>query len=361
MRVPHPAGSQPRETRFADGRLVRTDPIVRRIVHQWRRLTGGGAPTLIACSGGCDSTALLVALASSGADVALGHVLHDMRDRALAEADRDAAFGLADRFGLPRIAREVRSGPGNIEGSLRRHRYAALADMASELACPWIATAHHADDQLETIIMALLRGSGPKGMRGMASKRRLFPGGPMLVRPMLGVTRAEAEDLCARAMIPWREDMTNQDTSRLRAAVRYEVLPELRRLRPSVPRLAARTASLMRGAAAIIDAHAITLSPERLEWPRERLRSERPIIIGEVLRRAYAHLTGGIGADRLSGRLLAPALRAIYDRSGEERTFEWPRGVSVRVTSCKVGVIKASRSRETMMASEPPKNTSGPS
>lgn len=332
------------------GGLTRRAPFVRRVALSWRRLTTGGAPTLIACSGGSDSTALLLALALTTRDIALGHVVHDMRPEAETHADRDAVRALAQRFDLPffEATASVRLKPGNPEAIARRERYQALARLALEARCPFVATAHHADDQFETLLMALMRGAGPKGLRGIAPVRLLLspphtltpsPPHPLtLIRPMLHCTHAEAVAACAAAGITWREDATNTDTTRLRAALRHQVLPLLKQLKPESPRRAADTAELMREAAAIIEYSVDALFDQgtrgadgSLIWPRGLLRSESVFTIGEVIRRALRGITGGKHADRHPFRVLEQAAHTIRSESTEPKRFKLGNGLDVLI------------------------------
>jgi tRNA(Ile)-lysidine synthase len=310
---------------------------------RWRRLTCGTeeveATTLVACSGGADSTALLLALALATRRLVVAHVVHDLRPRPDTLADRDAVQRLAERLKLPFVEAELRvvGTSGNVEANARRVRYKALAELARSNGCAFVATAHHADDQLETLLMALLRGCGPKGLRGIAPKRRLHTSTPehtiTLIRPMLGVTRAEARAVCTAAGVAWREDATNADTTRLRAAIRASVLPILVRLRPESPRRAARAAELLRGALPIIETHVDSVFGDGNVWSRGALRAESAFVIGAGLRRAASQLLDGRRADRLSSRLVADAVRAIRDESTEPRTFHWTGGITLRVTA----------------------------
>lgn len=163
----------------------------------------------------------------------------------------------------------------------------------------------------------------------------------MLIRPMLGCTRAEARAACGTAGITWREDRTNADTSRMRAAIRADVLPLLTALRPESPRRAARAAELLRDAAVIVDERVKGVFGDGLEWRRGEIRGQPGLIIGEGLRRAALRLLGGRHADRLSSRLLDDAVRAIGDDSTEPREFHWPGGVVVQVDAHRVIVSRS--------------------
>lgn len=309
---------------------------VRRIVAAWRRLSGGRdasdaeRKTLLACSGGADSVALVLALASASTHLAIGHVRHDMRDAASVDADRDAVKALAAELGLQFVEGEarVRSERGNVEASARRARYGELARMAGEGGCRLVATAHHADDQLETVIMRLVRGAGPRGMGGIAARRRMG-GAPdvLIVRPMLGVTRMDAEAICRACGIEWRVDATNSDTSRLRAFVRARVAPVLRERSPGVSVRVARGAALLSDAARCVEARAHELSVDgkheggRAVFRRGVLGREPAIVLGELLRLLHGRLVEGKG-DAVGVRALAAAARAIRSRSTDPRACD---------------------------------------
>jgi len=315
-------------------RVVRKDGAARRIVRRWRELTDSG-PTLVACSGGADSTALLLALVSAKAAVVVGHVVHDMRSREDALTDRERVRALAEALGVEFVDAEAARGKGNVEAALRRARYSALAAMAGERGLSFVASGHTADDQLESVVMALLRGSGPRGLGGAAAKRRLGEG-VALVRPMLGVDRAEAERLCRLAGVEWAEDVTNRDVRRTRAALRHGPIATLGALWPRASKRASSAAELLRDAAGLVSDRAEEVFGDAVEWPREALRAERAIVVGEGLRRAALRMTGGRGADRLSHRRLKAVVRAIRDSSGERRRFELSRGVILMVERNRV-------------------------
>lgn len=326
----------------------------RRILRAFRVLTGsraGGARlprTVVACSGGADSVALALALVRGKVPVVLAHVVHDLRPASAAHADRDRVRELGRRLGVPVIegaAAVRRVGRGNHEAIARRLRYAELARIAREHDAPFIATGHHADDQLETVLMALVRGAGVRGLGGIAAKRGLA-GTPrvMVIRPMLhplaAITRAESEAICRAAGEPWAIDATNADTTRLRAALRHGVIPALRALRPSAPAAAARAAALHRSAAEAIERRARTvLGPEASVVVRSRLAREPEVVIGAVVRREYRDVIGAAGIDRVSARAISGVVDAVRDLHSEARTFDLGR---LRVT-VRGGVVRGDR------------------
>lgn len=316
-----------------DRAALKAIPAVRAMTRSWRALTGGGAGTLLACSGGADSVALALALWSAGAPVTLGHIVHDLRPEAEALADRDLVRGLADRLGLAFHESTIQvAGGGNSEGVARELRYAALASMARGAGLGFIASAHHANDQLESMLMAIARGAGLEGLAGVAATREVAPG-VALIRPMLGATRADAEGVCAAAGVAWAHDATNDDTDRFRSAVRAGPARALIGLRPGAPAGAVRAGELLRDAAQLVQDRASAVFGDAAGWDRPALRTERAIVLGAGLRARFLLLTDGLGADRLSRRVLDPVVNAIRDDSTEPRHFHWPGGISVVVTA----------------------------
>ncbi len=313
---------------------LRRDPAAREIVRAWRSIAGGREardderPTLIACSAGADSSALAIALGQvRRARLVVAHIVHDLRPPEAALRDRDGARDLAGRLDVPFVEAEVetRAHRGNPESIARTLRYRALARLAREHGCRYVATAHHAGDQIETLLMRLLRGTGVRGLSGIAPSRALSRA-VALVRPMLTVTRADAERLCVAAGWNWREDATNADTTRLRAALRARVVPVLAELSPKFPARAAATSRVLREAADFVAGHArAVLESGRhgagFRWARADLRALHPAVLHEALRAATAEVSGGHGRDRLSHAPVLRVAHAARSPSTEPRRF----------------------------------------
>lgn len=200
---------------------------------------------LVAASGGPDSTALLAGLAElrerHGFTLVAGHVDHGLRGPEGA-AEGDAVEALGARLGV-RVRRErlaLTAGP-DLEARARRARYAALRRMADAAGAQWITTGHTLDDQAETVLLRLLRGTGRRGLGGMRRVRgRLF-------RPLLGATRADVRRYLAERDLPWAVDRSNADLAHTRNRVRLLLLPFLKaefnpRLRAALADVAARLA-----------------------------------------------------------------------------------------------------------------------
>lgn len=199
-----------------------------------------GTKVLAAVSGGPDSVCLAhwlsVQSRRKGLGVSLLHVHHGLRGR---DAERDAALvgDLAARLGLgfALIRADVRalaaaSGEG-LEAAGRRARYRALAARARRGGFSAVAVGHQLDDQAETVMLHLLRGSSLKGLGGMPPRRPLAPG-VELVRPLLPLTREEVLQYLAVHGLGWREDRSNRDPAFARNWVRRELLPLMERRAP---------------------------------------------------------------------------------------------------------------------------------
>lgn len=319
----------------------------------WRRLTGGGPDrnanrrTLVACSAGADSSALAIMLRVATPDLVLAHVVHDLRPRAESLSDRDRAQALARALGIEfaESAVEVSSLSGNAESRARRARYAELARLAHDHHCPWIATAHHADDQLETLVMRLIRGAGVRGMGGIAERRRMNLA--TVIRPMLAIDRAASERVCVESGWVWAHDRTNADRSRLRARVRAEVLPVLRSIEKrsaahavSAGRLLVMASELIESEAeALLRAHARADPLGGIEIARRALGEREEIVVGEVLRRCVARVGGGeAGMDRLGSSATGAIVRAIREQRGERKRFTLRRTI-VRIEADSVRIL----------------------
>ena len=203
-----------------------------------------GERVLCAVSGGADSMCLLHLLFSSGADVVAAHYEHGIRGE---ESLRDARFvedwcaerGIECAVGHGDVPGYAAAHGLGTEEAARRLRYEFLQSTAHERGCGLIATAHNADDNAETLIFNLTRGSGALGLRGIPARR------DNIIRPLLGVSRAEIERYLAENGIEHIEDSTNGSDDYSRNLIRHKVMPVLRQINPAISAAAGRTAELL--------------------------------------------------------------------------------------------------------------------
>lgn len=209
-------------------------------------------------------------------------------------ADLARSLGLACELGRappldPRAARRPSEAPA------RRLRYGFLSQVAGEQGCRAVVTAHTADDQAETVLHHLFRGTGLRGLAGMAPARELLPG-IALVRPLLGVRRAELAAYLAELDQPYRVDSTNLDRRRARNRLRHDLLPRLERwYGPGVIEAVLRAATLAGEAEGLIQhlvEHwfvrvVIVRSADQVRLDAAGLSTAEPYLIREVLRRLW--------------------------------------------------------------------------
>lgn len=193
---------------------------------------------VVAVSGGLDSVALLDLLAQTrdrhGLDLIVAHVDHGIHPESGLVAER--VRSLAASYRLPSQEAQLSLGPSATETLARERRYAWLESVRARIGASFIFTAHHADDQVETVFMRVLAGSGPAGLAGMAPRQG------RLVRPLLPFSRAELEEHLTAAHLSTWLDPANADPRHLRSWIRTELLPLIRTRLPEVGTNLARLA-----------------------------------------------------------------------------------------------------------------------
>lgn len=336
-------------------RLRRVEPVLRRALKGPCRVSEGDS-VLVAVSGGADSTALLVALHSLahefGIEIHAAHLNHRLRGAA---SDDDAAFvaALCKRLGVPLIAarwdtraRMRRRGWAG-ENGLRMLRREFLDATATHCDATWIATAHTADDQLETVLLRLLRGSGLRGLGGMRPRAGNY------LKPLLEATRAEIEADLTRSRQPWRTDATNATPAFARNRMRNEAIPALvavlgnapaRDAREALTRRVTAMAAELREAEAALKAwtrplaRAANAGAEGVGVPVDRLRRFPPAARRELLRavwRSCAPKGVGLTAAHLAqiGRLAGSASGPVLLPSGFSA---WRKGNAIRIAPGRI-------------------------
>jgi len=220
-----------------------------------------GERVLVAVSGGPDSVALLGALVALAPalkiDVCAAHFNHHLRGEE-AERDQRCAQLVATTLGVRCIVGDAVDlcGHPNVEARARTQRYAFLASVAEAEGCAKIATGHTMDDQAETLLMRLLRGTGWDGMACIQPVRD-----GRIVRPLIDCSRRQVIRFLTARWLPSCEDSSNRDTRLLRNRVRLDVLPLLRAINPNVVHTLASTAEILSGEATLLEAAASLCLP----------------------------------------------------------------------------------------------------
>jgi tRNA(Ile)-lysidine synthase len=311
-------------------------------VRRFVQTRGVNGPGVVAVSGGADSVALLRALIAAGAGpLTAAHVNHGLR---AAESDADEAFvrGLAERLGVTwcvarlDVAKMAADAGANLEATARRLRYDWLAEVAADVRAKWVATGHTADDQAETVLHRLVRGTGLQGLRGIAAVKAgpgREPWAAAVIRPLLTVTRAEVLGYLASLNQPYRTDSSNADPRFTRNRIRAELLPLLRTFNPEIVSVLDRLADQASEAFAVLEADAAALLAEaelpragdRLVLDAPKLTAAHPYRVREALRLLWRR--EGWPTERMTfdhwNRLVAVA-------RGEPPAADFPGGVTAR-------------------------------
>jgi tRNA(Ile)-lysidine synthase len=275
----------------------------------WR----AGAKFGVAVSGGADSVALLLlflelreaAHTKGPMEIAVVHFNHQLRGAA-ADADEEFVRQLAAKRGLEfhRAAADVREtakrAKRNMEDAGRRERYGFFARLVEQGSVDWVATAHTMDDQAETVLAHLLRGTGLAGLGG------IHPISGGIVRPILHVRRAELRRYLKQCKQTWREDATNRDTSKTRARIRAKLIPLLeKQYQAEVVAHLATLAEQAREDEEFLDAAAASKLASTLDESHDTLRIRVDLLTGRATPRA------------LRGRIVRKIVKACKGRDGE--------------------------------------------
>ena len=331
---------------------ARRHPLVHTVAHVFERFAGlsPGDFVVLGASGGADSTALILAMAelrnrkdSAGVPMfrrVVVHVHHHLHD----SADVDDAFveALCESLRIELHTVHVDPGQfgGNVSSAARALRYRALGEESTRIGAKIVAVAHHADDQFETILMALCRGAGLDGLTGMPIVRELKDD-VRLLRPLLWSRRSECEDLCRAAGVQWVHDPSNDDLNHSRARIRHEVIPVLDELWPDAARRAAGAAELVRAAQAALekqldDTFGIASASR---WSRAVIAGLDEPLVAAGLRRAALYLAPQAG-DKLGQRQLIEAAEAIRKRDGGAKRFDWACGLTLVIDGDRVELAR---------------------
>ena len=306
--------------------------------------TGFGRPLIAAVSGGADSSAMLLLLADTqsrhGWRVRAAHVDHFIQSKEIRAAFREASTRLAEQAGTPldiveaNATIEAARTSGGIEAAARQVRYDALSRLARDRGASIVCAAHTQDDQAETILLHMLRGSGLDGLSGMPAQRSLTDE-VQLVRPLLGITRQETEQVC-RAYA-WRpvEDPSNQAHAHTRNRVRHALLPQMAEINPNI---AERLAQLAR---------AVGSDRELLDLVGQQTLAQLQNEDGALQRRLFMTLPGPLQNRAVralfreqgvvpSAERTAAALQVIHTGHGR---VELPGGAGLSVTGGTISVV----------------------
>ncbi len=287
----------------------------------------------VAYSGGADSAALLTLMHEYAAQTHISltavHVHHGIRG---AEADGDAdlcrsfckerKIPLVIRFAdVPALAKEWSVG---MEEAARRVRYEIFEELIGGETGAFVATAHSADDNLETVLFHMLRGAGTAGMCGIPAVRGRY------IRPLLGCTAEEIRDFCREENIPFAVDSTNEDDAYTRNYIRRQIVPALHRITPAPQKAVGRMCELLRADAEYLHGEALRALGEYARESGAPCRILFPLhdaVLSRALGILYENAAGG------RGDLTAGHVRDLCDmvRRGSCADLSLPASVTARI------------------------------
>jgi tRNA(Ile)-lysidine synthase len=318
---------------------------VRRFIAE-NTLIERGDRVLAAVSGGQDSTCLLFVLvslrASLGFELEAAHFDHGLRGKRAARVERRFVAGLCESLDVP-----LHTGEGDIrafaskskrstEDAARELRYRFLARVASQRGCSIVATGHTKDDQAETVLLHLIRGSGLRGLSGMGAAspvpvRTKGAQGLRLARPLLQLTRKDTASYCQRAGIEPIDDSTNRSRQYARNRVRHELLPALREHNPRIEEALVRLADSASEDDAALEALGEALITEHdgaFAIRRQALVATPRAVCARAVRVAFGRAAGGEGGSELSRKHVDAVLRATESTGA---SIDVPRDVVIEV------------------------------
>jgi tRNA(Ile)-lysidine synthase len=259
-------------------------------------------------------------------NVHVAHIHHGLRE----EADDEQHFveKLCEKLGVRCVVRRIVVEPidGSLAAGARQSRYEQLLDVANELEVQTVAVAHHAADQLETMLMALCRGGGLRRLAGMQSSRQLSEA-ITLIRPLLHIDKEDLEAVCQMANVQWCSDPTNEDSSTPRGRLRQDVIPVLRNLWPAADRHAANASTILQAATEAFE----SFVPDGTQWSRKKL-SQFPIPI------IAAAVHGAVGEHATFDTVQSIA-SAVADDVTDPRKFACGQGCVATVTAHHVEIV----------------------
>ena len=245
---------------------MRLNQFPRQLLAEWRKLKlpqSGEETVVVAVSGGADSTALLLAIAELKQHqklyptICVAHLDHRLRKTSAKDAKWVAALaqklGFRSVIGRSKVAEEARNNSDNLEQAAREARYAFLERTAKRINSSYVLTAHTMDDQAETVLLRLMRGSAGLGLGGMEALRPVSKNSSIkLARPMLWARRVETEDYCRLRKTEFLSDEMNEDQAFARVKVRKQLLPLMQSFNNKIVEALSRTATQLREDSAVL-------------------------------------------------------------------------------------------------------------
>jgi tRNA(Ile)-lysidine synthase len=331
---------------------MRLNQFPRMLLAEWRRLRlpTSGETIVVAVSGGADSTALLLALEELKnynklyTGICVAHLDHRLRKSSSKDAkwvaDLSAKLGFKSVIGRAKVLDDVEETNENLEQAARKARYAFLERTAKRVSANYVLTGHTMDDQAETVLLRLMRGSASLGLGGMEPVRPLAKNSSIkLVRPLLWARRTETEAYCRFRKIQFLSDEMNDDLSFARVQVRKQLLPLMQSFNNRIVEAISRTATQLREDSAVLGSNSDALLQRAAVSNEESDETKVPALDVKVLaeappalrRRALRQwLSSARGSTRRLEMVHLLAVEKLLDGNAGGRVAELPGGGRVK-------------------------------
>ena len=334
---------------------MRLSQFSRMLLAEWRklRLPNAGETIVVAVSGGADSTALLLAIDELKrhnklhTTICVAHLDHRLRKSSGKDAKWVATLaqklGFRSIIGRSKVAEDARAANDNLEQAARKARYAFLERTAKRVSANYVLTAHTMDDQAETVLLRLMRGSASSGLGGMNAVRPIATNSTIkLVRPLLWARRIETENYCRVRKTEFLVDEMNDDQNFARVKVRKQLLPLMQSFNNRIAEALSRTAAQLREDDAVLfkDSGALlrraAVSNQESDGESETktptldvklLANEPPALRRRALRQWLSDARGGTRRLEMVHLL---AVEKLLEGSAGGRVVELPNGGRVR-------------------------------
>jgi tRNA(Ile)-lysidine synthase len=334
-------------------RTPRVNQFPRLLLVEWRKLKlpVSDETVVVGVSGGADSTALLLALdelksaSKLSVKICVAHLDHKLRKTSGQDArwvsEMAARLGYECVIGRSRVAEIARANNDNLEQAARQARYEFLERTAKRKSARYVLTAHTMDDQAETVLMRLMRGSAGSGLSGMDAMRPLAANGSItLIRPLLWARRSDTENYCRLRKTDFLIDEMNSDSRLVRVRVREQLLPLMQSFNNRIVEAISRTATQLREDRAVLsdDSHDLleraSVAAEADEGETETPALDVKVLAGEppaLRRRALRQwLSEARGSARRLEMVHLLAVERLLQGTAGGRTVELPGGGRVK-------------------------------
>jgi tRNA(Ile)-lysidine synthase len=332
--------------------MMRLNQFPRMLLAEWRKLKLplAGETIVVAVSGGADSTALLLALEELKRydklynEICVAHLDHRLRKSSSKDArwvsELASTLGFKSVIGRSKVADEAREANDNLEQAARDARYAFLQRTAKKVSANYVLTAHTMDDQAETVLLRLMRGSAGFGLGGMDAVRPLAKNSSIkLVRPLLWARRIDTEEYCRLRRVKFLSDEMNDDLSFARVKVRKQLLPMMQSFNNRIVEAISRTAAQLREDGAVLLNDSDALLRRAAVSKEESDETKPPVLDVKVLshappalrRRALRQwISEARGSSRRLEMVHLLAVERLLEGNSGGKVAELPNGGRVR-------------------------------